>query len=212
MPDISTINGIDIATLASFGGVAFADGQTLDGQNVALVSDAHTLISSQDAGGATSVTFSSLGSTDVLVFDIINFDPTDKLMVQATTSSYSYNVPMTTTFFRAFHTEADSSSLAYAGGADQAQGTNYQQISATNSSDADSNSSGSLMLYGHSSTTFVKHFTSRVASDYVGEAGAYEAYVAGYFNTTEAITAIQFKANSGGAFNGTFNLYGIETS
>ena len=58
----------------------------------------------------------------------------------------------------------------------------------------------------------MKHFTSKVASDYVGEAGAYEAFVAGYFNTTEAITAIQFKANSGGAFNGTFNLYGIATS
>lgn len=212
MPDISKINNVAVADISKLDSITFADGQKVNNQSVSLVSDAHTLISSQDAGGATSVTFSSLGSTDVLMFDIVNFDPTDKLMVQATTSSYSYNVPMTTTFFRAYHTEADSSSLAYAGGADQAQGTNYQQLSATNSSDADSNSSGSLMLYGHSSTTFVKHFTSKVASDYVGEAGAYEAFVAGYFNTTEAITAIQFKANSGGAFNGTFNLYGVATS
>lgn len=212
MPDISKINNVAVADISKLDSITFAHGQKVNNQSVSLVSDAHTLISSQDAGGATSVTFSSLGSTDVLMFDIVNFDPTDKLMVQATTSSYSYNVPMTTTFFRAYHTEADSSSLAYAGGADQAQGTNYQQLSATNSSDADSNSSGSLMLYGHSSTTFVKHFTSKVASDYVGEAGAYEAFVAGYFNTTEAITAIQFKANSGGAFNGTFNLYGVATS
>jgi hypothetical protein len=212
LPDISKINNVAVADISKLDSITFADGQKVNNQSVSLVSDAHTLISSQDAGGATSVTFSSLGSTDVLMFDIVNFDPTDKLMVQATTSSYSYNVPMTTTFFRAYHTEADSSSLAYAGGADQAQGTNYQQLSATNSSDADSNSSGSLMLYGHSSTTFVKHFTSKVASDYVGEAGAYEAFVAGYFNTTEAITAIQFKANSGGAFNGTFNLYGVATS
>lgn len=212
MPDIAKINNVAVADISKLDSITFADGQKVNNQSVSLITEAHTLISSQDAGGATSVTFSSLGSTDVLIFDIVNFDPTDKLMVQATTSSYSYNVPMTTTFFRAFHTEANSSSLAYAGGADQAQGTNYQQLSATNSSDADSNSSGSLMLYGHSSTTFVKHFTSRMSSDYVGEPGAYDAFVAGYFNTTEAITAIQFKANGGGAFNGTFNLYGVATS
>jgi hypothetical protein len=212
LPDIAKINNVAVADISKLDSITFADGQKVNNQSVSLITEAHTLISSQDAGGATSVTFSSLGSTDVLIFDIVNFDPTDKLMVQATTSSYSYNVPMTTTFFRAFHTEANSSSLAYAGGADQAQGTNYQQLSATNSSDADSNSSGSLMLYGHSSTTFVKHFTSRMSSDYVGEPGAYDAFVAGYFNTTEAITAIQFKANGGGAFNGTFNLYGVATS
>jgi len=212
LPDIAKINNVAVADISKLDSITFADGQKVNNQSVSLITEAHTLISSQDAGGATSVTFSSLGSTDVLIFDIVNFDPTDKLMVQATTSSYSYNVPMTTTFFTAFHTEADTTNLGYRSGADQAQGTNYQQLSATNSSDADSNSSGSLMLYGHSSTTFVKHFTSRVSSDYVGQAGAYDAFAAGYFNTTEAITAIQFKANGGGAFNGTFNLYGVATS
>jgi len=34
-------------------------------------------------------------------------------------------------------------------------------------------------------------------------------YGAGYFNTTSAITGIQFK-NSSGSFDGTFNLYGIK--
>jgi len=35
------------------------------------------------------------------------------------------------------------------------------------------------------------------------------AFVAGYFNTTAAITAIQFKTASGNIDAGTFKLYGV---
>ena len=42
-----------------------------------------------------------------------------------------------------------------------------------------------------SSTTFVKHFISRVNS-YHGNDESIEGLGAGYFNTTAAITAIQF--------------------
>lgn len=36
MPDISTINGVDVTDISSFAGTTLADGQTIDGQNVAL--------------------------------------------------------------------------------------------------------------------------------------------------------------------------------
>ena len=39
-------------------------------------------------------------------------------------------------------------------------------------------------------------------------AGVYVSYIAGYCNTTSAITAAQFKPNSG-TFDGTIKLYGI---
>ena len=36
-----------------------------------------------------------------------------------------------------------------------------------------------------------------------------ESYVAGYFNTTTALTRIQFKMSSGDIDAGTFKLYGV---
>ena len=39
--------------------------------------------------------------------------------------------------------------------------------------------------------------------------GAAGAYVGGYFNTTAAITAVQFKMSSGNIESGTIKLYGV---
>ena len=71
MPDIAKINNVAVADISKLDSITFADGQKVNNQSVSLITEAHTLISSQDAGGATSVTFSSLGSTDVLIFDIV---------------------------------------------------------------------------------------------------------------------------------------------
>ena len=49
----------------------------------------------------------------------------------STDSGSNYNVTMTTTFFQAQHSEAGSgTALSYKTGADQAQGTSFQQLSA----------------------------------------------------------------------------------
>jgi FlaG/FlaF family flagellin (archaellin) len=160
LPDISTINGIDITTLASFGGVAFADGQTLDGQNVALVSDAHTFISSQTASASASLSFTSgIDSTyDVYEFHFINIHPaTDNVdftfQVNAAGQS-GFNEVMTTTTFYAYHNEAGSATaLTYDGNEDQAQGTGYQKILSYDTGNAaDESVSGILTLYAPSST------------------------------------------------------------
>ena len=72
---------------------------------------------------------------------------------------------------------------------------------------ADENVAGELHLYAPSSTTFVKHFYSRTSA--IGyEPAAVDFYGAGYFNTTSALTQIQFKMNSGN-FDGVIKMYGL---
>ena len=218
MPDIEKINNVAVADISKLDAVTFADGQKVNNQDVSLVTDAHTLIDSQDAGGGTSVTFSSLGSYDVLLFDWINFDSTDggtdTLSFQATTASYAYNVPITSTSFRGYHKEDDTSaSVSYYTGGDQAEGTAYNWLGAYTGYSADSSTSGNFTIYGHSSDTYVKHFMSASSSEGANVNDAiFSHYIAGYMNTTEAITAIQFKALGGGTFTGTISLYGLATS
>lgn len=219
MPDISTINGIDITTLASFGGVAFADGQTLDGQNVALVSDAHTFISSQTASASASLSFTSgIDSTyDVYEFHFINIHPaTDSVdftfQVNAAGQS-GFNEVMTTTTFYAYHNEAGSATaLTYDGNEDQAQGTGYQKILSYDTGNAaDESVSGILTLYAPSSTTYVKQFTS-VGNGVAAYEYSINEFVAGYINTTSAIDEIDFKFNSGNIDAGEIRMYGVATS
>jgi FlaG/FlaF family flagellin (archaellin) len=219
LPDISTINGIDITTLASFGGVAFADGQTLDGQNVALVSDAHTFISSQTASASASLSFTSgIDSTyDVYEFHFINIHPaTDSVdftfQVNAAGQS-GFNEVMTTTTFYAYHNEAGSATaLTYDGNEDQAQGTGYQKILSYDTGNAaDESVSGILTLYAPSSTTYVKQFTS-VGNGVAAYEYSINEFVAGYINTTSAIDEIDFKFNSGNIDAGEIRMYGVATS
>ena len=65
-----------------------------------------------------------------------------------------------------------------------------------------------MHLFDPSNTTFVKHFTidaqTADADDY-----SVNAFVAGYFNTTAAITAIQFKMDSGNIDSGVIKMYGV---
>ena len=77
--------------------------------------------------------------------------------------------------------------------------------------DADGNSCGFLKLFNPSSTTFVKHFIARTSNNHYNN---YELDTgsAGYFNTTSAIDAIQFKFGSGNIDAGTIKLYGIKDS
>jgi hypothetical protein len=127
------------------------------------------------------------------------------------TSSHSYDITKTTSFFEAFHTEDDGgTSLGYLTGADIAQGTGFQVLGSGLGNSNDENTSGYLHLFNPSDTTFVKHFISRVSNNYrAGAPGAIDQFCAGYFNTTSAITAIQFKMESGNIDAGDICLYGI---
>ena len=181
-----------------------------------------TLIKTLTASSSSTINFVH-GSSDVVLdstypvylFKTINMHPqTDqkKFQFQGTTDGSNFNTTMTTTFFQAYHNEADgNTSVSYIAGEDQAQGTGFQTLSEDTGNDSDQSYSGELFLFNPSSTTFVKHFMARGNETYFSDF-TNNHYVGGYFNTTSAITGIQFKMESGNIDAGTFKLYGIKDS
>jgi hypothetical protein len=128
----------------------------------------------------------------------------------STNGGSSYGVTITSTAFRAYHNEADTSAnLDYVASWDLAQSTNYQYLAeGIRTSDPDGSASGELWLFNPSSTTYVKHFMSNV--NYM-QAGSETIVlkIAGYFNTTSSINAIDFKMSSGNIDDGAISLYGL---
>ena len=120
----------------------------------------------------------------------------------------NYNVAITSSAFSTEHNEADSSTdLSYQAGVDLAQGTGFQRITSSNSHSNDDNAAAILHLFEPSSTTFVKHFI--ITGNTVASAYTVGTHIGGYFNTTSAIDAIQFKMSSGNIDAGSISLYGV---
>ncbi len=125
------------------------------------------------------------------------------------TSSHSFDITKTTTAFQAYHSESDSeASLGYRGNDDVAQGTGYHTLMNQVSNDADANIAGYLHLFETSNTTFVKHFLARISGNNEDN-HAQDGLSAGYFNTTAAITGLDFKFSSGNIDSGTIDMYGV---
>jgi|10_taG_2_1085330.scaffolds.fasta_scaffold27246_4 hypothetical protein len=126
----------------------------------------------------------------------------------------NYNVAKTTTDIYSYHNEDDTGTgVGYSAGSDLAQGTGFQALSTNLNVGNDDCFAGYLHLFNPSSDTFVKHFISRGNSSYVssgGTAASEEDYIAGYFNTTSDIDAVQFKMDSDEIQAGTITLYGIK--
>ena len=126
----------------------------------------------------------------------------------------NYNVTQTTTVFRARNFEDGSTpGLEYETSHDIAQGTGGQGLAGAAGSGnmgnvSDESMSGELMLFNPSSTTFVKHYIARVNYYHAANLSV-DTFIAGYFNTTSDIDAVQFAASTGN-FDGTIKLYGIK--
>jgi len=184
----------------------------------AVSGGAMTLLETQTASSSATISFTSgIDSTyDEYVFKFINIHPQNGgneegfLTFQGSTNSgSSYGVTITSTHFYAQHDEADSgTSLQYQAGHDLAQSTSFQRISEECGNDNDQCISGCLHLYNPSSTTFVKHFTC-YSNTYHRLDWSFNNFTAGYFNTTSAIDAVQFKMASGNIDAGVIKLYGI---
>jgi hypothetical protein len=126
----------------------------------------------------------------------------------STDGGSSYGVTTTTTHFIGYHREDGSSSeLSYKTANDLAQSTDFIQFEKCGN-DNDQCLSGILKLYNPSSTTFVKHFLG-VSSNAHEYPAALKANIGGYFNTTSAINAVQFKFDSGEIQGGTIDLFGV---
>jgi|TARA_Y100000289_G_scaffold65247_1_gene78473 hypothetical protein len=126
-------------------------------------------------------------------------------------SGSNYNVTKTSTAFRPFHYENDSTpELAYNTTSDLAQSTDFQRLCDNQGNANDEAMSGTLTLFNPSSTTFVKHWISNVNMSHDADYPAsVNWFTAGYGNTTSAVDAIQFKMNTGNIDAGTITLYGI---
>jgi hypothetical protein len=128
----------------------------------------------------------------------------------STDSGSNYNVTKTSTHFLALHTEDDSSTnLLYVTGSDLAQSTADVITGADNlGADNDQSVVGKLSLFNPSSTTYVKHFIfDSTLSEFRDR--VHNQYIAGYANTTSALTNIRFKMTSGNIDDGTILMYGI---
>ena len=181
-----------------------------------LSGSAMNLISTQTASSSSTISFTSgIDDTyDEYVFKFYDIHPaTDGASFQfngsADTGS-NYNVTKTTTHFSAYHYESDAHSpaLGYNTAYDLAQSTAFQTISTNIGGDNDQCGSGYIHLFNPSSTTFVKHFIGNVSFVQSDDVARID-YVAGYFNTTSAVDAIQFKFSSGNMDAGDICLYGI---
>ena len=175
---------------------------------------AMTLLTTNTSSNAASSSFTSgIDSTYKLyIFKFIDVNPaTDnaEFTFQANaTDSSGYDRTITSTYFLAYHDEADgNTSLAYDADFDQAQGTAFQDLSHNVGNGGDESCAGTLWLFNPSSTTYVKHFYS-VMNNYHGSNFTYNNFCAGYINDTTAIDDIQFKMSSGN-MDAVIKLYGV---
>ena len=124
-------------------------------------------------------------------------------------SGSNYNVAITSSLWVAYHNEGGSATgLVYNSSHDSAQDTDGTRILTSQGNGNDESFSGYMYLFNPSSTTFVKHFLTRV-SEYGSTSYIYDFNSAGYGNTTSAIDAVQFAYNTGNIDAGIITLYGI---
>ena len=175
-----------------------------------------THIATQTASSSASISFTSgIDSTyKEYVFYFVDIHPsaTDgTIQFQGSTDSGSnYGVTLTNTLFRAYHNESSTyTALEYKASHDLAQSTNFATLnSGATGNDNDQSCVGYLHLFNPSSTTFVKHFLTNF-NTYNSNDYSMQTFTGGYFNTTSAIDAIQFKMDSGNIDSGQILLFGL---
>ena len=150
----------------------------------------------------------------IFVFNNLHASANQRLTWQASTDGGSnYNTACTSTAFGAQHNEAGNfTQLAYSTGQDAAQSTSFIPLATeTFAIENDDSYSGFLHFFEPSNTTFIKHFMLQANQVNTSGDARYvcREMVAGYFNTTSAIDAVQFKMTSGNIDSGTIDLYGV---
>ncbi len=167
------------------------------------------------SSGVSSSSFtSSIDSTyDTYVFKYISIHPAnDGSLFQVNFSDGSSNLSKTSTAFRNFHNEADSSALFdYLDGADLANSTSNMILSENQGNGNDESLSGYLFLFSPSSTTFIKHFVAQVMGYQLNNAASGQ-FTAGYVNSTSAVTNVTFQMDSGNIDSGVIKMYGLSKS
>ena len=126
----------------------------------------------------------------------------------------NYNAAMVTSPWVAEHSEDDTSvhRTTYSSAYDNHNSGdqvvfNINKGGLLNAGDA--SASGEMYIFNPSSTTFTTHFMSRAnsMSEYPGST---DNFVAGYVNSTNAVTGVRFHALTSNTISGTFLLYGLK--
>ena len=176
------------------------------------VTDTSVLLATGVASASASLEFTLPTAYKQVTFGFYNIAPaTDAAYFQFQVNASGqtgFNEVITSTYFRAEHSEGGVSSLSYDAGNDQAQGTAYQYLTAGMGNGSDECGAGVLHLFNPSSTTYVKHFYS-TAQYYHLSNYSINSFPAGYINVTAAITEIDFKMSSGNIASGTIKMWGV---
>ena len=177
------------------------------------------LLSTQTASGSASLDFTLPTVYKQVVFGFYNVTP----VTDSTSLGFQVNASddvggsfnqsyITSASFYAHNPETGSppaNGLLYNDTSDQAQGTAFQGISVNTGNDADHCLAGELQVFSNTSTTYVKHFLSRVTcthpSDY-----EFDSFVGGYINQPLALSEISFKMSSGNISSGTIKMWGVK--
>jgi len=164
--------------------------------------------------GASNVVLDGTYKQYVFKFIDIHTASSANLEFNATTNGSDFNITKTSNAFYAGHREDASGAAIGYSGVDEAQATGFQQITTGDNVAIDNDSSivGTLDIFNPSDTTFVKHFRSTTTFMGIDSSvrSSNSGYVAGYFNTTSALTGFQFKIRSGNIDSGIIKLYGIK--
>ena len=199
----------------------YSTGEFVSG-NTAFASQNLKLLSTQIIDKqytSLSITTGIDSTYSVYIFKFINIRVSsgyDFSFQCSTDGGATFATTLTSTAFRAHHTEAGSGTLSYDGERDRAQSTLPQPIMwAVHTTDGDGSGVGELYLFNPSNTTYVKHWFSTTQHMHPAPASI-NPYNAGYFNTTSAIDGITFLSSEGdGAggipdlLGGTIKMYGL---
>ena len=231
MPDIDKINNVAVADISKLDSITFADGQKVNNQDVSLITDAHVLITTvtvpeDSSSPVAAIDFtSSIDSTyDVYEFVATSLHPASSgvnLLFQVNQSDdvdgdYDQTV-MSTTHWQSYHNEADTdAALAYSGNYHaNASGTGVVKLLGGLVNGNDNTASGTLQLYGPSSTVFNKHALSRFnftnsSPHYTTDANV--TILIGDHTATydQAVTQVRFMMSSGNIDAGEIKMYGYK--
>ena len=164
--------------------------------------------------GASSVVFDN--TYPIYKFVFTNMHPvTDNVQFMhngSINAGTNYNVSKTTSLFEGEAAEGGGNgTLNYVTGHDIAEGTGNAKLTYNCGNDNDQCVSGEMTVFNPSSTTFTKHFITKVANSHNGNY-IKNSYTAGYYNTTSDLDAMQFTFSSGNIDSGKIELYGIKDS
>jgi len=198
-------------------GTTLLDAGALDS---GVATGAMTLIKTLTASSSGTLSFVNGASGVVIdgtykeyVFKIINIHPSASasFLVGFRDGSTAYDATKTTAYFRAYHQENAGGGVLAFDSFELNQSTAFQDLSGDSViTDNDSGISGTLQLFGPSSTTFIKHFMANINSIKAGSPPEMkDSYTAGYCNVTAAIDGVQFKFDSGNIDSGIIKMYGI---